>query len=114
MTEKLKGVNLTEITLYTEEDIKPGMAVMISDNYTATIPVSNTRFAGICTGVNGKYVTVAINGIVTVPYTDSEISIGYNTLASDGNGVVKIDFAGSFEYLVLDADAQKKLVTFML
>ena len=114
MTEKLKGVNLTEITLYTEEDIKPGMAVMISDNYTATIPVSNTRFAGICTGVRGNYVTVAINGVVTVPYTGTDIPVGYNSLASDGNGVVKIDFGGSFEHLILDADAQKKLITFLL
>ena len=47
MNIKLDGFNSKEITLYTEQDIQPGMAVMIAEGYKAIIPGANTRFIGI-------------------------------------------------------------------
>ena len=114
MKTNLDGFHVNEVTLYTTEDIKPGMAVTIGENCTAKIPPSGTRFMGICTDVRGNYVSVALTGAVTVPYTGSDFAAGFNTISPDGNGYLKLNFDGEVEYLVLDVNAAEKLMTIFL
>lgn len=114
MYPNLEGFNVKEVTLYKNGDIKPGMAIMITDNYTATIPTSNTRFAGICTAVRGDYISAALTGIVTVHYTGTDLVTGYNGISSDGNGNVKLDVNATTEHLILDVNKEDKLITFLL
>lgn len=114
MYPKLDGFNVKEVTLYTTEAIEPGMAVMLSENYSAVIPAANSRFIGVCTAVRGNYISVALTGIVTLPYSGSDISVGYNTISPDGDGYVKLNLSGSVEYLVTDVNTSEKLVTILL
>ncbi len=114
MYPKLDGFNTKEITLYTEADIKPGMPVMLAENYSAGIPAAGSRFIGVCTSARGRYVSVALTGVVTVPYSGSGIKIGYSPLTCDGNGKLKHDANGSAEFLVFEVNEYDNLVTFLL
>ncbi len=114
MNPKLNGFDVKEVTLYTTDAIKPGMAVMLEENYTAKVPIANSRFIGVCTAVRGDYVSVALTGVVTVPFSGTDISVGYNNLSADGNGYLKLNLSSSYEYLVLEVDEAQKLMTIML
>ncbi len=106
--------NVNETTLYTEADIKAGMSVELDSDGKAVIAGSNSRFIGICTKAEGNYISVALTGIVTVPYTGSAPSIGYELLSGDGNGNVKFNGGSEVDHLVLSVNTEDKLVTFML
>ena len=109
------GLNLKEITLYTEsENLKEGMTVSLDSNGKAVLSISNTRFIGICTKVNGNYITVAVSGVVTVPYTGQISTYGYEFLSADGSGNIKFNATGETEYLIFDIDEENHLITFML
>lgn len=108
------GFNVNETTLYTESDIKAGMTVELDSDGNAIVASENSHFIGVCTKAKGNYVTVALTGVVTVPYTGSAPSTGYDILAADGNGNVKFFGAGDSEYLVFNVDKEKHLATFML
>ena len=114
MIKNINGLCTKEITLYAKDDVKPGMAVEIQESYTVGIPGVNSRFFGVCTGINGNYATVAISGIVTVPFSGANIDLGYNTLAGDGTGKVKLDMNGDDYMVVLDIDDENKLITILL
>ena len=114
MNSNLNGFNVKEITLYADGNIQPGMAVSVKENHTAAIPSANERFAGICTAVRGGYVSVALTGILTVPYSGTGISVGYNPVTADGNGYIKFNVSSSEEFLVFDIDETEHLMTILL
>jgi hypothetical protein len=114
MNTNLDGFNVKEITLYTDEDIKPGMAVMIAEEYKAIIPKANKRFIGVCTSRKGNYVTVTISGTAVTKCVSDNIEVGYNCLSGDGNGNIKIDGTTMVETLVLEIDKQSQLVKILL
>lgn len=114
MKRRLDGFNVKEITLYTESDIAPGSPVTVGENMTAVVPGNNNAFLGICTAKKGNYVSVAVSGMVTAPFTGSDIELGYNYLASDGNGKLKFDLSATIETFVLSIDEKNKLATILL
>ena len=114
MNIKLDGFNSKEITLYTEQDIQPGMAVMIAEGYKAIIPGANTRFIGICTSRKGNYITVAVSGVVTTHCSSENISVGYNCLSADGNGNLKLDNGALVETLILEIDKENNIIKILL
>ena len=114
MYPNLNGFNTKEITLYTEENVKPGMPVMLTENYSAILPAAGSRFIGICTSVRGNYISVAVTGVVTAPFTGSGLNIGYAKVSPDGNGKIKSDSTSGTEILVLEVNEYEKLVTFIL
>ncbi len=114
MNRNFEGYHVDEITLYTNDDFKPGMAVMIAENCTAVISNEGSNFIGVCTGVRGNYISVALTGAVTVPYSGVDFSVGYNLISPDSNGYLRLDFEGTKEYLILDIDKDEKLMTIWL
>ena len=114
MIESLNGTNLKEITLYATEGVKPGMAVGITDRYTVSVPKINKPFFGICTSVKGNFATVAVSGIITIPFSGEDIFIGYNKISADGAGYVSQDSACNNYYAVLDIDQENQLITISL
>lgn len=107
--------NVNETTFYTESNIKAGMTVELDSDGKAVIASSNSRFIGVCTKANGNYISVALTGIVTVPYTGTTApNVGYELLSADGNGNVKFNGASEVDHLVLSVNTKDKLVTFML
>lgn len=114
MNANLNGFNVKEITLYTEQDIKVGMPVTIGEGRKAVLPDENKPFMGICTGRKGDYVTVAVSGLLTVAYTGSNITLGYNLISANGNGGLKFDISTTISTFVFDIDTEKNLVTILL
>ena len=114
MITQLDGFNINEATFYTDGDLKPGMAVDIGDGFTAIVPREGTPIVGVCTSVRGNYASVALTGVVTVPYTGSGITVGYCKLSAAANGAVKADTSSMKAYLVLEVDSYEKLITIML
>lgn len=114
MKTNLDGFNVKEITLYTEQDIQPGMTVTIDDDYKAVIPEDCMRFTGICTGRKGDYITVAVSGVMTARFSSANLSPGYNSISADGNGNLKLDGNTAIETLVLEFDKNAKLVKILL
>lgn len=114
MNTNLNGFNVKEITLCTEDDIRIGMPVTIGVGRKAVLPGEKKPFMGICTGRKGNYVTVAVSGLLTVTYTGTDLTLGYNLISADGLGGVKMDLSNTVSTFVFDVDTEKKLVTILL
>lgn len=113
MYPKLNGFNTKEVTLYTNEAINIGDAVMLSENATAVLPSSGENFCGVCTDKRDNYITVAMTGFAQTFYSGSAPTIGYNKLSADGNGKVKTGDSGR-EILVAEVDTTNKTISIIL
>lgn len=105
---------LTEITFYTESDIKAGMTVSVDKNGNAIIAPENYPFIGICTKAEGNYITVAVSGVITAGYTGAFSECGYQYMSGDGNGNIKYDITSDYEHPVLKVDTENRTVTIIL
>lgn len=114
MNNVLNGFNVNEVTLHTNDEFKVGMAVCIDENCEAVRPADNERFVGICTAVNGEYISVTFTGILTVPFSGTEMYTGYNPLTAAADGNIRFSVSSSTEYYVISFDKDKKLMTFLL
>ena len=114
MNPVLNGLYNTEITLYTTDNIKPGMAVKFNDDKSVSPVGKFDSFIGICTASRGNYVTVAVSGIVTVPYTGTAPELGHSTISGGAEGYLIYDLDGDYKYIVLDVNEEKNLFTVIL
>lgn len=114
MYPEINGFNVKEITLYNSGNIAVGNVVMLGENHTALVPSAGSAFIGVCTQVRGDYVSVAVTGAVTFPYSGSKPVVGYNLFSADGNGAVKINTGDGKDYLVTDVDEAEGTMTIML
>ncbi len=113
MYPEITGFDTKEVTLYTEENIVPGMAVALKENCTGTAAASGEKFCGVCTGVRGRYITVALKGYAVLSYTGTAPTVGYNKLAGDGNGNAAVNENGR-ELLVTAVDTDDKKISIIL
>lgn len=67
----------------------------------------------ISAGRDGSACSVALGGIVSVPFSGAAPGTGWQGLSADGEGGVSADPAGH-EFCVLDVDAVQNSVTFIL
>ena len=77
----------------------------------------NDGFEGVVLSVarDGKACSVAMGGMVTVSYTGASApAAGWNSLAADGSGGVKVVSAGGKSYLAVEVDTTAKTVTIVL
>ncbi len=109
----LNGFNTQELTLTASDDIAVGMAVTIGAYSTALIPASGSLFCGICSDVRGGYASVIMTGYAKVKYSGSTPSLGYNKLAGDGSGKVKVDENG-LHVLVTSVNLSTKTLEIIL
>ena len=107
------GFETKEVTLITNKNVAAGKAVGITTNKRASIPSADELFCGICTAVKGVYASVALKGHATVAYTGTEPVLGYNKLAADGSGNVKVSENGIFA-IVTDIDTVNKKIEIIL
>ena len=94
---------------------KVGQMVKISGNGTVEPCGDSQAFCGQVRAVSrgGDACAVALEGMVSAPYTGSEPALGWATLTGGADGTVKADPSGR-SYLVVDVDTAGKLVTFVL
>lgn len=113
MYPKIDGFNTKAITLYANDNIKPGTPVKLTENAGAAPAALNEKFCGICIDQRGNYVTVVLSGYCETPYSGTAPIIGYNNLAADGNGGALTHKDGR-ELLVFQVDSENKMISIML
>ena len=89
------------------------MAIALKNSSEAIMPSADEHFCGICTAERGIYLTVVLKGHTSVAYSGADPVIGYNKLAADGNGYVKVSDAGRL-ILVTDVDKVNKTIDIIL
>ena len=81
----------------------------MSENDTVCLCAAGDKPAGVCLEADGTFALVQVSGCVTLPYTGTTApAAGYNTLAADGTGGVKVVTTGGKEYLVFKVDTTAK------
>ena len=93
--------------------VSEGQAVKVSGNGTVAACAENGGFDGVVLSVarDGKACSVAMGGMVTVSYSGTAPTAGWNTLAADGKGGVTVVSEGGRSYLAVEADTAAKTVT---
>ena len=96
--------------------VSEGQAVKVSGNGTVAACAENGGFDGVVLSVarDGKACSVAMGGMVTVSYSGTAPTAGWNTLAADGKGGVTVVSEGGRSYLAVEADTAAKTVTIVL
>ena len=95
------------------DGVSAGQVVKVSDNGTVAKCADNDGFEGVVLSVarDGKACSVAM----TVSYTGASApAAGWNSLAADGSGGVKVDSDGGKSHLAVEVDTTAKTVTIVL
>ena len=86
-------------------------------HFSASDTVANSAngavFSGVIAGVRGELVTVQYRGFVTLPYTGTAPTVGYNALVANGAGGVKTA-SGGRNLLVTSVDTTASTVCVLL
>ena len=99
------------------DGVSAGQVVKVSGNGTVAKCADNDGFEGAVLAVarDGKACSVAMGGMVTVSYTGASApAAGWNSLAADGSGGVKVVSDGGKGYLAVEVDTTAKTVTIVL
>ena len=98
-------------------DVSEGQVVKVSGSGTVAACAANGVFDGVVLSVgrDGKACSVAMGGMVTVSYTGASApAAGWNSLAADGSGGVKVVSDGGKSHLAVEVDTTAKTVTIVL
>ena len=98
------------------DGVTEGHVVKISGSGTVAKCAAAGSFDGVVLSVarDGKACSVAMGGMVTVSYSGTAPTAGWNTLAADGKGGVTVVSEGGRSYLAVEADTAAKTVTIVL
>jgi len=113
MKVSFEGIGEIVATFY-NGGAKKGAPVKMSSSGEVCSCADGETFAGVAVSVNGDFAAVQIGGYVKMPYSGETPQPGWQHLASDGQGGVKVAQNTGKSYLVLDVDASAGTVGFML
>lgn len=104
METAMNGYAENAATFRCVENLVPGTPVMVTD--TGTVSAANGAFCGVALSWRDGYAAVQLAGYVSLPYSDTKPSVGYQLLTADANGKVKTAAPGTagMQRLVVDAD----------
>lgn len=105
MNTYLNGFDRKEVTFIAGATTTEGNTVNLLSKSTVGASPAGSDFTGVCTLVRNGMASVVLRGYVTVPYSGTAPSIGYNKLAADGNGGVQLSEDGR-HILVADIDRE--------
>lgn len=106
MNTSLNGFN-SKIATFSSSTASKGDVVSMSGNGEVSKAAANAAFCGVCTDKRGNCVSVRLSGYSKLSYSGTAPSVGYASLAADGNGGVKTVTTGGRELLVTDVDTEK-------
>ncbi len=110
-----QGFGQKTLTFLTDtDDLQVGEPVIMSSNNTVKRPTLGKFIFGFCSGVYGDYVSVIVEGVVTVPFSGSAPLLGTASLVCDGSSGVMVDSEPLLYYHVLETDSTNKTLTFIL
>ena len=90
-----------------------GQVVKMAGNGTVGACKADDLFCGVALCCKDDACTVQVGGFVTVEYSGTAPTVGWNELAADGKGGVKAA-SGGVACLAADVDTTAKTVTIML
>ena len=114
MSISFNGFGEKAATFKAAEGLTAGVPVKVSANDTAAPCAAGDDFCGVALGVSGGYAAVQLSGFAVLPYTGATApSVGYNALAADGSGGVKV-LEGGRSLLAVNVDTTAKTVGVMM
>lgn len=113
MDFSIKGYGENTATFRTDGVVSASHVVKMASNLTVAPCNVGDAFIGTAVNVKNGYACVQLDGYVTLTYTGTAPTVGYCSLASDGNGGVKVA-TGAREYLVTDVDTVNKTAGIIL
>jgi hypothetical protein len=104
MKVSLNGLGEQVVTLEAESTVKAGSLVKMTANGTVGVCAAKEPFCGVALSVRGGFAAVQLGGYVgKIPYTGTDMAVGYKTIAASTDGKVQVDTAGRV-LLVTDVD----------
>lgn len=97
--------------------VSEGQVVKVTGGGTVGACAADDKFCGAVLAVSrdGTACTVALGGMVTVPYSgDTVPAAGWVNLTADGSGGVTVPASGGQSFLAVDVNSAAKTVTFVL
>ena len=92
-----------------------GKVVKVSAAGTVSLCSAGDGFDGVALFVDRGYAGVRLRGFVTVSYTGNTTpAVGHNILCADASGGVKVVASGGKDYLAVEVDTTKKLITILM
>ncbi|MDF2567118.1 MAG: hypothetical protein K0R90_574 [Oscillospiraceae bacterium] len=113
MSISFGGVGQTVVTLECKTGISIGDIVSMKDNNEVQAAVVDEKFVGVCVSKNGTYAGIQIKGAVTVKYSGTAPTVGYQTLAAGADNTVAVKPTG-ITYLVVNVNSTEKTATIIL
>jgi len=114
MSISFNGFGEKAATFKAAEGLTAGVPVKVSANDTAAPCAAGDKFCGVSLGVDSGYAAVQLSGFAVLPYTGTAApAVGYNALAADGSGGVKV-LEGGRSLLVVHVDTTAKTAGIVL
>lgn len=113
MNTSLNGFN-SQIATFSSSTASKGAVVSISGNMEVSKSAANAVFCGVCVEKRGGFASVQLSGYCKLSYSGTAPSVGFATLAADGNGGVKTVTTGGRTLLVTDVDADSTTIGVIL
>ncbi len=114
MNSLYTGFETNQLTFKARGNVKEFAPVMIEEGDSVYVPEEYEIFCGVCTGVKGDYVTVALHGCATLKYSGNIPCVGYQKLASKGDGTVFVDNDNGTDYLIVSIDRDEKTIEILI
>lgn len=110
-----EDIGQVAVTLEAAEPLQAGMAVSLSGNGVVTICPDGEAMCGVVRSVRDGAAAVQVSGFAAVSYSGTAVpAAGWNKLAGDGSGKVKVDSANGRDILVVDVDEAAKTAVLYL
>ena len=108
-----EGIGQVVATFAAEEGVEPGMAVAVIENGTVGVPSGGAELAGKVLAVNGDCCAVQVGGFMELAFTGESPTVGWNTIACDGEGGIWVG-QGSQSRLIVHVDEDKQTIVIKL
>lgn len=103
MKISFQGIDESVVTFAAGTGITVGRLCKLSESRTVSGCSNGDAFCGLAVSEQGGCAGVQIGGYVTLNYSGTTPSAGWQKLSSDADGCVKTNTGGR-EYLVVDVD----------
>ncbi len=113
MSVSFNGFNEKISTFICHGTVDKNEPVVMYGNKTVSAAESGDVFIGIAVNSDGAHTTVQLEGHVKLPYSSTAPTVGFCTLAADGNGGVCVSDTGR-KCLVLNVNSTASTVEFLL
>jgi len=108
-----KGFNEGIITLYANETATVGAPVSMSESGCCTASADGDKFVGILVNSRGGIGAIQVTGYACLPYSGTDIALGINEIAADGEGKIKA-FAGGRVVTVIGINTAAQTVEILM